>query len=131
MATDKRNINKQLAAMEDLAQGIGTTNQVRGGIARTVHRIDVPVAVETQEDMQALDINKFTRARVYSTPTIFTDYVYDENATSGIQPDIGVGYWVVMLLDATKIDFSSIPTVDPLQAGAIWNDAGTLKISAG
>lgn len=126
-----RNINKQLAAMEDLAQGIGTTNQVRGGIARTVHRIDVPVAVETQEDMQALDVGKFNRARVYSTPTSFTEYIYDVNATSGLQPNEGAGYWVVMLLEATNIDFSSVPTSDPLQVGALWNDSGTLKISAG
>jgi hypothetical protein len=26
---------------------------------------------------------------------------------------------------------TGIPTVDPMQAGLVWNDAGTLKVSAG
>lgn len=102
-----RNINKQLAAMEDLAQGIGTTNQVRGGIARTVHRIDVPVAVETQEEMQALDVEKFTRARVYSTATSFTDYIYDINATSGIT-STGPGFWVPSLNKNKQVQFKTV-----------------------
>lgn len=102
-----RNINKQLAAMEDLAQGIGTTNQVRGGIARTVHRIDVPVAVETQEEMEALDVEKFTRARVYSTTTSFTDYIYDVNATSGIT-STGPGFWVPGLSKNNTLQFKTV-----------------------
>ncbi len=31
----------------------------------------------------------------------------------------------------TKIDLADLPTTDPSEAGAIWNDSGTLKISLG
>jgi hypothetical protein len=34
-------------------------------------------------------------------------------------------------LDASQLDFSGVPTSDPQQAGRLWNDNGTLKISAG
>ena len=32
---------------------------------------------------------------------------------------------------AAKIDFTNLPTSDPASAGRLWNDSGTLKISAG
>lgn len=32
-------------------------------------------------------------------------------------------------IDATRIDWSNVPTVDTRIPGAIWNDSGTLKIS--
>lgn len=32
---------------------------------------------------------------------------------------------------ATGFDASNLPTVDPAVAGQVWNDAGTLKVSAG
>jgi len=32
---------------------------------------------------------------------------------------------------AAKIDFTNLPTSDPSSAGRLWNDSGTLKISAG
>ena len=31
----------------------------------------------------------------------------------------------------SNLDLTSIPTSDPVQAGRVWNDSGTLKISAG
>jgi hypothetical protein len=32
---------------------------------------------------------------------------------------------------ATDIDGSTLPTSDPNVAGKLWNDAGTVKVSAG
>ena len=34
-------------------------------------------------------------------------------------------------LKPTYFDASSFPTADPVVAGKVWNDAGTLKVSAG
>ena len=34
-------------------------------------------------------------------------------------------------IDASQVDFTNLPTSDPLVAGRLWNDAGTMKISAG
>ncbi len=32
---------------------------------------------------------------------------------------------------AANVDFTGLPTADPVVAGRLWNDSGTLKISAG
>lgn len=34
-------------------------------------------------------------------------------------------------VDGTIIKFNNLPTSDPTNAGQLWNDSGTLKISAG
>ena len=34
-------------------------------------------------------------------------------------------------IDATIIDFSNVPTADPVVAGALWNNNGVLTISTG
>lgn len=36
-----------------------------------------------------------------------------------------------MIVQASQVDFTNLPTSDPLVAGRLWNDAGTMKISAG
>jgi len=89
-----RNVNKSLASMEDLLQGKGVVTQTRNKQDFDVHRVDVPYAVDTEAEMQALDVTRYTRARVYLDTTTFVDYIYDEAATSGIAPAEGSGYWV-------------------------------------
>ena len=37
----------------------------------------------------------------------------------------------VMVNDSGKVMVSDLPTSDPNNAGQLWNDGGTLKISAG
>ena len=34
-------------------------------------------------------------------------------------------------IDGSQVDFTNLPTSDPSVAGRLWNDSGTLKISAG
>ena len=91
-----RNIFKQLATMEDIAQGVGEVTQQRGGAPYVTHRMDVPFAVESEAEMQALNITQFTRTRVYSGTTTFEDYIFDPLATAGIAPTNGVGFWVLL-----------------------------------
>ena len=93
-----RNVSKNLASMEDLLQGKGVVTQTRGKESVDVHRIDVPFAVDTVEEMQALDVTRYTRANVYSDETTFVSYIYDPNATEGIAPNEGSGSWFVYYL---------------------------------
>ena len=38
---------------------------------------------------------------------------------------------VTGVINASTLIFPSLPTTDPAVAGQLWNDAGTLKVSAG
>lgn len=89
-----RNVTKVLAAMEDLFVGRGAVSQVRNGNTVTVHGIDVAFAVDTVVDMQALDVAKYRRARVYSSVNNYMTYVYDPTDNTGITSDTGSGTWV-------------------------------------
>ena len=80
--------------MEDLLQGVGVVNQARGESTFPIARIDTPYAVATTVEMQALDIDLFTRARVYASTSEYTDYIYDPAKTTGISSDTGTGTWI-------------------------------------
>lgn len=95
-----RNVQKSLVAMEDLQQGVGPITQSRNASDATVNQIDTPYAVTDVADMQNLDIEQYTRARVYSDDITFIDYIYDENATSGIESNTGAAYWVETARDS-------------------------------
>ena len=58
--------------MQDLLTTVGTSQQSRGGVTVDVQGIDVPYAVTALADMQALDITRFTYARVYTDTTVYT-----------------------------------------------------------
>lgn len=91
-----RNVKKNLVGMEDLlANGVGTTEQVRGESAFVMGRIDVPYSVNSVAAMQALDVTRFGNARVYSSAVAFIDYRYDAADVSGITPISGSGTWIV------------------------------------
>ena len=90
-----RNIKKSLVAMEDIAQGKGEVSQTRAGSAVTVQKVDIPLALDTTVEMSALDVTKYTRARVYSDTVTYTDYIYDEADLTGIASDTGPGTWLL------------------------------------
>lgn len=46
------------------------------------------------------------------------------NIANGLTDSSGLG-------DGSNMVLSDLPTSDPLVAGQVWNDAGTLKVSAG
>ena len=91
MAT--RNVKKSLAGMEDIAQGRGSIEQTRNKELVTIHKLDVPFALGAIAEMSALDVDVYQRARVYESPVLYVDYVYDASDSTGITPDIGVGSW--------------------------------------
>lgn len=57
-----------------------------------------------------------------------------KNATTGavtVTATFGAATTVNDLTAADVVIFSGLPTTDPVVAGQLWNDAGTLKVSAG
>ncbi|NRA77894.1 MAG: hypothetical protein HRU18_06775 [Pseudoalteromonas sp.] len=87
---------KALATMQDLATGIGKVTQSRNNVNIEMDRIDVASAVQATADLQALDINKHHKARVYTADkSAFLEYMYVADATSGIAPNEGVGFWIL------------------------------------
>ena len=50
---------------------------------------------------------------------------------NGTQDDASGKLEVSDLIAGGNVDFSGLPTSDPAVAGRLWNDSGTLKISAG
>lgn len=88
-----RNVTKNRAGMEDLLTGRGSESQTRAGQAVTISKVDVAFAVDTIADMQALDVSRFTRARVYSSANNYMTYAYDSTDNSGISSDTGSGTW--------------------------------------
>lgn len=84
-----RTIEKQLATMEDLACGLGKVSQNRGGTTLVLGRIMLPYAVIDEAALKALDVSKFDRAFLNNTY-----YIYNPDATEGIAPSSGRGFWV-------------------------------------
>lgn len=97
-----RNVKKSLVGMEDIQQGVGTQSQVRAGTTLSIHKLDVPYSVTAIADMQALDIAKYTRARVYRSNVDYIEYSYDAAAVAGVSSNIGAGFWIVV--GATRIN---------------------------
>lgn len=120
-----RNVSKQLASMEDLLLGKGAVSQTRGKQELTVHRVDVPFAVDTEAEMQALDVTRYTRARVYADATTFTEYAYDPDTTAGIAPNEGAGYWVE--LARTQLVLQDTVTSAPYKVEVV---SGVLTVTA-
>ena len=57
------------------------------------------------------------------------DFRVDGDTTDKLL-DIDAGTETVLSV-SSKIDFTNLPTSDPSSAGRLWNDSGTLKVSAG
>lgn len=53
--------------------------------------------------------------------------VWKEMSHLTINPDTGA----ISLNATTSMVISNLPTSDPINAGQLWNDSGTLKVSAG
>ena len=56
------------------------------------------------------------------------------NATTGavtVTSTFGAATSITDLTASGIVKFTGLPTSDPVVAGQLWNDAGTLKVSAG
>ena len=57
-----------------------------------------------------------------------------KNATTGavtVTATLGAATSITSLTASGAVILSGLPTSDPVVAGQLWNDAGTLKVSAG
>ena len=113
MVTKTRNVTKSLAGMEDLVQIRGSHVQTRNKVDITVHGVDVPFALDTVEEMQALDTTRWTYARVYNAVNLYVDYLYDPTSLVGIPSNEGSGSWLVAGAN-TIVDNSQFKSFDSL-----------------
>lgn len=51
--------------------------------------------------------------------------------SNNFQVNVATGKALTIALFDGSLSFSGLPTADPLNSGDVWNNAGTLKISAG
>lgn len=101
--------------MQDLAAGVGTVAQSRNGLPVTVNKVDVPFAVLSVAEMQALDIAKYKFCRVLVSSTNSEDYRYSATSTNGYS-SVSTGTWVrVGLLEANSVTALRVAKVD-------WSD---------
>lgn len=81
-----RNVKKSLAAIEDIATGVGVQTQERG----VVHKVNVFPSSYLYEDMQAYLGGDFFR--LYCSAVAYTDFVRNLQGTVGIPATAG-GVW--------------------------------------
>lgn len=84
---------KNLAVMEDLAVGTGTIAQERNGVPYVLNKIDMHIATTSVILLKAVDVEKFTRAKLYYTTIESLFCVYNSALTTGLASDTGVGTW--------------------------------------
>lgn len=123
------NVTKVLAGLEDLLVGRGPIAQVRGNETVTVNRIDIALAVNSTAEMQALDPNKYPRARVYASNTNVQEFIYDPLNSTGIPSTVGPGSWFAtsdstgILAVQDKPSLRSSEPAYPMQIAVTLGDA--------
>lgn len=93
------NITKVLAAQEDMAIGLGTTTQTRGGNSVTVTMMGVSFLFDSLADIKGLDTSKYTNVGLVSGADIKLYYYSSGSSATGdddlvIVPDSGTGRWL-------------------------------------
>lgn len=106
MATT-RTVKKSKGGVQDLLLGKGTQNQDRAGGTYAIDKLDIPVTTDTVAEMQALDVEDFTRARVYSDTATFEDYIYDAADITGVSSDTGNGTWHKVVPEGTEAELTT------------------------
>lgn len=120
-------IYKQLASMQDFAQGVGKATQSRNGVNVQVDKVDTPFAVNSLAEMSTLPISEYTRARVYSDTLNFVDYIYDPTDTTG-EPSTGPGTWIKLVVAKTfatvaKLKLSNLTAGQYINTKNYYDDA--------
>lgn len=122
-----RNVTKNLVGMEDLLTGVGKEDQVRNEVTYSMGRMDIPYAVNSTAELQALDVTRFINARVYSSTTAWVDYRYDAVDVTGIAPITGSGSWLVTDLRTDLIAANGTSLITHTQGGTDYNLATYLQ----
>lgn len=88
-------LTKQLAAIQDIALGVGVVNQSRNGGIVQVNKLHIPLAVANLAALTAIDVTKYNYARVVSDTT-YTDYIYNAEELGGVESS-GPGTWLAVI----------------------------------
>lgn len=98
------------------AVNTGTGDTLRSAMQKVNNNFDELYDLIGQDSTgKSIDIS----GNVISSTFTNTDINISPNGTGGIS------------LDSIKVLLPNLPTSDPNNAGQLWNDSGTLKVSAG
>jgi hypothetical protein len=87
----------------------------------TVTNNDITLNTTTLTVPGSINVDgEITTSNIYANQGNFTNGVFAENLLI-----------VSNLFGDTNINFGTLPTTDPAKPGQLWNDSGSLKISAG
>lgn len=128
-----RNIKKSLAGMNDLLQGVGEETQLRGDESYVIARVDVPYAVTSIVDLQAIDVAKYSSARVYSSIMEYAEYKYDDADLTGVIPSEGPGSWLISSVSRATSAFladidSTINTASKYEGKQAWDSTAARPV---
>lgn len=129
-------INKVPAAQEDLAIGLGQTNQTRQGNSISVSQIGLYWLFETVDEIKALDITKYSHSILVMGSNAYR-YYYDStssatpNDTTVIKPDVGPGNWLVQYEDVVVNTISDMLNLSNVFDGTIVTVLGYNTVNDG
>lgn len=112
------------------------------GFTNTTHADTASSAVDVRLQREAanhLAMVNGTNASTFSVSNTFTDasnyergvLKWDSNILKFGTESAGTGSDRIVQFVGSGVSMPSIPTSDPASAGELWNDSGTLKVSAG
>jgi hypothetical protein len=100
-------------------------------LAGGVDSAKTSIITVTEKDIALFATNINITGSLESNGSIVTAGNIQGNTVIGIYGLQGDSLTVVNLLGNTNIKFNFLPTSDPAETGRLWNDSGSLKISAG
>jgi hypothetical protein len=100
-------------------------------LAGGVDSAKTSIITVTEENIALFATNINITGSLESNGSIVTAGNIQGNTVIGINGLQGDSLTVVNLLGNTNIKFNNLPTSDPVDTGRLWNDSGSLKISAG
>lgn len=109
-------------ATVDLA--VGYMVAFRGAISRDVLMYRLEAGTEAEDDPNVIRPDDYTAV---TNEKIWTLMGFRMSGLEISDPATYPG----VVIDADNIHFGNLPTSDPALAGRLWNDAGTVKVSAG
>ena len=70
-------------------------------------------------------------ARTTFSGPVKSDNGFEGDITGNVTGGVAGAVAATTLSASGTVTLSALPTADPLVAGQLWNDAGTVKVSAG
>lgn len=118
--SDTKTITKSLAGLEDILLGINTAQQNRAGQTVVVHKARIPVAVDNNTKLAAVDPT-FSEYAVVVNSEGSSFYVYVPDTSGAVKSTVAAGSWkyefVKSIMDI--VDLAVYPKVGNFETGTI------------